>query len=54
MSNAELVGNISHEVQPIIGWLRLCLADGTVLTEQQMEAAVEKLYRALENAQKLV
>lgn len=54
MSNAELVGNISHEVQPIIGWMRLAIADGNPLTEQQMTAAVEKLYRALENAQKIV
>lgn len=54
MGNAELVGSINHEVQPVIGWLRLAIVDGKPLTEQQMDAAVEKLYRALENARKIV
>lgn len=52
--NKELVGNIHHNVQPVIGWLRLCIADDKPLTTAQMEAAVVKLHLALDNADKVV
>lgn len=48
--NKELAGDIQHEVAPVIGWLRLALADGKPLTTGQMGAAVEKLMRALDAA----
>lgn len=54
MGNKELAGNIQHEVNPIIGWLRLRIADGESLTSAEMESVVERLYRALENAEKIV
>jgi hypothetical protein len=43
----EIRGNVHHNVQPVIGWLRLAIADDEPLTTAQMEAAVVKLYEAL-------
>jgi hypothetical protein len=40
-------GDIQHEISPVIGWLRLALADDKSLSRSQMESAVEKLTRAL-------
>jgi len=51
--NKELAGNIQHEVSPVVGWLRLAIARDKPLTTAQMESAVEKLLRALDNAKKI-
>ena len=51
--NKDLVGDINHNVQPVIGWLRLAIADEKPLTTAQMEAAVKKLYLALDAADKI-
>jgi hypothetical protein len=54
MSNKEIGGNIHHNIQPVIGWMRLAIHDDKPLTKAQMEAAVAKLYLALEEANKLL
>lgn len=51
--NKDLVGNIHHNVQPVIGWLRMALHNDKPMTTAQMEAAVEKLYLALDNADRV-
>jgi hypothetical protein len=43
----SIQGDVNHNVQPVIGWLRMAIHDGTSLTTAQMEAAVEKLYETV-------
>lgn len=50
---SEIRGNLHHEINPVIGWLRLAIADGKTLSVSQMEAAVEKLSRAIAESNKL-
>lgn len=44
-------GNIQHNVNPVLGWLRLAVHDGKTLTQAQMESAIEKLTNVLNEVQ---
>lgn len=37
---------VPHNLQPVIGWLRMHIANGSVPTSEQMQAMVDKLYAA--------
>lgn len=48
MATDRTVGDVQHNLHPIMGWLSLALADGTSLSEGQMRSALEKLALAIE------
>lgn len=39
-------GDVNHNVQPVIGWMRLLIHDGKAMTADKMESAVTKLRAA--------
>lgn len=48
MATERTVGDVQHNLHPVMGWLQLALADGKPLTEGQMRSALEKLALAVE------
>lgn len=46
--DSTLVGDVKHNLHPVIGWLRLAEHDGRPLTEGQLRSAAEKLLTAIQ------